>query len=294
MTEASGNASNNRKRMLLIGGGLVALGVIAFIAFAVWFLQDDAPDEVALDSAAAQVTTGADTTDPADTPATTGPTGTTDAASDTTATTDTSDTTDTTEGGADTTEAPAAGGDLSGSWSVDTSIGEFSYEDSTGTFVGFRVEEELSSIGSTTAVGRTPAVSGTLVIDGSTIGEVSIEADMTAITTNDSRRDDRVQGALNTSENPTATFVLTEPIALDDAALAGEPMSLDAVGDLTINGVTQSVTFPLQAQLVEETIVVVGSLDITFADYDVEVPSAPIVVSAEDNGPIELQLFFTR
>lgn len=296
MTEDSGNASNNRKRMLLIGGGLVALGVIAFIAFAVWFLQDDAPDEVALDSAAAQVATGADTTEPTDDAADTtdASTGTTEATETTDAGSDTTDATATTEGGADTTEAPAAGGDLSGSWSVDTSIGEFSYEDSTGTFVGFRVQEELSSIGSTTAVGRTPAVSGTLVIDGSTISEVSIEADMTAITTNDSRRDDRVQGALNTSENPTATFVLTEPIELDDAALAGEPMSLDAVGDLTINGVTQSVTFPLQAQLVENTIVVVGSLDITFADYDVEVPSAPIVVSAEDNGPIELQLFFTR
>lgn len=280
MTEAS----DNRKRMLLIGGGIVALGVIAFIAFAVWFLQDDAPDEVAIDSAAAQVTAGADDTTADDTPTETTASDTDD---------DTTETTGTTAGG-ETTEAPASDGDLSGSWSVDTSIGEFSYEDSTGTFVGFRVEEELSSIGSTTAVGRTPAVSGSLVIDGSTISDVTVEADMTQLTTNDSRRDDRARGALNTSENPTATFVLTEPIALDEAAFAGEPVSLDATGDLTINGITQSVTFPLQAQLVESTIVVVGSLDVTFADYDVEVPSAPIVVSAEDHGPIELQLFFTR
>jgi len=46
-------------------------------------------------------------------------------------------------------------------WAVDTTVGEFSYEDSTGTFVGFRVDEELSGLGSTTAVGRTPDVSGT-------------------------------------------------------------------------------------------------------------------------------------
>ena len=263
MTETS----NNRKRMLLIGGGIVALGVIAFIAFAVWFLQDDAPDEVAIDSAAAQVGAEANGADSAD-----------DDASDAPSETD----------------PPAADSDPSGTWSVDTSIGEFSFADSTGTFVGFRVEEELSSIGSTTAVGRTPAVSGTLTIDGSTISEVSIEADMTSITTDDSRRDNRVQGALNTAENPTATFVLTEPITLDEAAFEGEAVTLDAVGDLTINGVTQAVTFPLQAQLVDGTIVVVGSLDVVFGDYDVEVPSAPIVVSAADNGPIELQLFFTR
>ena len=55
-------ASNNRKKLLLIAGGVVALGVVAFVAFAVWFLQDDAPDEVAIDSAAAQVAAEADTT----------------------------------------------------------------------------------------------------------------------------------------------------------------------------------------------------------------------------------------
>jgi hypothetical protein len=54
------------------------------------------------------------------------------------------------------------------------------------------------------------------------------------------------------------------------------------------------VTIPLQAQLVDSTIVVVGSLDIDFADYGVEVPTARIVVSAEDHGPLELQLFFTK
>ena len=51
---------------------------------------------------------------------------------------------------------PAATTGIAGTWTVDTSIGEFSFEDSTGTFVGFRVQEELCGIGSTTAVGRTP------------------------------------------------------------------------------------------------------------------------------------------
>ena len=78
-------------------------------------------------------------------------------------------------------------------WTVNTSVGEFSFEDSTGTFVGFRVQEELSWIGSTTAVGRTPAVTGTITFDGTTLTAATIEADMTAIMTNDSRRDDAVQ-----------------------------------------------------------------------------------------------------
>ena len=75
---------------------------------------------------------------------------------------------------------PAAGG-IAGAWAVDTSVGEFSFEDSTGTFVGYRVNEELSGIGSTTAVGRTPEVSGTMTIDGTTLTAANIEADMTRV-----------------------------------------------------------------------------------------------------------------
>lgn len=182
---------------------------------------------------------------------------------------------------------------LAGTWNVDTSIGEFSFEDSTGTFVGFRVREELSGIGSTTAVGRTPEVSGSLTIDGTTVTVVTVEADMTAITTNDSRRNDRVQSALDTGELPTASFVLTEPIELGDAAATGEATSVTATGELTIHGVTRAVQVPLDAQLVDGTIVVVGSLDVVFSDFGVDVPEAPIVLSADDEGVIELQVFFS-
>ena len=117
---------------------------------------------------------------------------------------------------------------------------------------------------------------------------------MTAITTNDNRRDDRVQDALETSQFPTATFTLTEPIELGEAANTGAATSVDATGDLTIHGVTTKVTLPLEAQVVDDTIVVVGSLDIDLSTYGVEAPSAPIVVSVSDQATIELQLFFAR
>jgi len=50
-------------------------------------------------------------------------------------------------------------------------------------------------LGSTTAVGRTPDVTGTVTIEGTTVTAATIEADMTSITTNDSRRNDKVQSA---------------------------------------------------------------------------------------------------
>jgi polyisoprenoid-binding protein YceI len=248
----------------------LAVVVIALGAFVWWFFRDDAPDSVSIGAAAAQV-------QDADTQA--GAVVTTDSPA--------------TETAAATVAADSSAAGVAGTWSVDTSIGEFSYEDSTGTFVGFRVEEELTGIGSTTAVGRTPEVSGTLTIEGTTVTAVTIEADMTAITTNEGRRDDKVQSALDTGEFPTATFVLTEPIELGDAAASGESVSVAASGELTIHGVTTPVRIPLEAQLVGENIVVVGSLDVVFADYGVSVPSAPVVLSAEDEGVLELQLFFS-
>ena len=117
---------------------------------------------------------------------------------------------------------------------------------------------------------------------------------MAAITTDDSRRDNRVQGALETDQFPTATFELTGPIELGPGAAAGDPVSTSATGDLTVHGITQSVTFDLDAQLVDDTVVVVGSTEINFADYGVTVPSAPIVLSANDFGTVELQLFLVR
>lgn len=273
-----------RRRKIYWIAGAVAV-VAAVVAFAVWFLRDDAPERVSIDDAASQLV---------DSP---GP----DAAVAATAAPTVAPAAETTSPAATAVETPTnTAGDLgtdagiSGVWSVDTSIGEFSYEESTGTFVGFRVSEELLIGGATEAVGRTPAVSGELVIDGTTISGVTIEADMTAITTNESRRDDKVHQALETDLYPTATFALTEPIELDEAALTGATVSVDAVGELTIHGVTHPVTFPLEARLVDSTIVVVGSLDIVFGDFGVEVPSAPVVLSADDHGPIELQLFFTR
>jgi polyisoprenoid-binding protein YceI len=189
--------------------------------------------------------------------------------------------------------APSAGG-VAGNWAVDTSVGEFDFENSTGTFVGFRVHEELNGIGSTTAVGRTPAISGTITIDGSKLTAANVVADMTALTTNNSRRDRPAKRALGTDQFPTATFVLTAPVDLGDAATTGAQTTVTATGDLTVHGVTKSVQFPLEAQLTGNTIVVVGSLDVAFSDFGVSAPTAPIVLSVDDNGQMELQLFFKR
>ena len=71
---------------------------------------------------------------------------------------------------------------------------------------------------------------------------------------------------------------------LGDAAAGGELGGVTAAGDLTVHGITLLVTIALEAQLIDDTVVVVGSLDIVFADYDVSVPSAPVVALRRGRG----------
>jgi polyisoprenoid-binding protein YceI len=253
--QPSNVTESKNRRPLYIAAGIVGLIVVIGVATLVWYLNQPVPEAVSIEAAVEDVST-------------------TEAATPT------------------ETSAPLSG--LDGTWAVDTSIGEFDFEDATSSFVGFRIKEELATVGTTTAVGRTPVVGGSFVLSGATITETTIEADMAAIVTNASRRDRAVQRALDTGTYPTATFTLTDPIDLGVIPSEGESVSAMAVGELTIKDVVRPIEILLDAQLVGDLIVVVGTVDIRFADWDIEVPTAPIVASVEDHGILELQLFFTR
>jgi polyisoprenoid-binding protein YceI len=186
-------------------------------------------------------------------------------------------------------------GVVAGTWTVDRDVVAYDFAAGTGSFVGFRIDEELSTIGATTAVGRTPEVDGSVTVDGTTITVASFEADLTALVTDQPRRDGRVQSALETGTYPTATFELREPIELGEPPDAGQTVSATANGVFTLHGVSRDVEVPLDAVLADpDTLIVTGSLPVTLSDHDVTAPSAPIVVSVADSGVIEVQLYLTR
>jgi polyisoprenoid-binding protein YceI len=174
-------------------------------------------------------------------------------------------------------------------------IGRWTLAANGESFVGYRVREELARIGTTTAVGRTRSVTGSLRFDGSAITEVRIEADLRNLQSDDSRRDGALRRqALETDRYPTASFVLTEPIRLGAVPAESQPLAATAVGDLTIHGATRNVSIDLEGQLANGFVVVVGSLDIRFADYGIAQPSSLAVLSVEDRGTMELQLIFEK
>ena len=187
---------------------------------------------------------------------------------------------------------PGAAVNLDGVWSVDVSLG--SYEDYTSSWAGYRVGEELSGIGATDAVGRTPAVAGTLEISGTTVVAAAVEVDLTTVVSDRPQRDGLVRRALDTQQFPAARFELTEPVAFEALPAAGESVTATVAGSFEIHGVSRPVTVTLEATWIEGVVIVGGTFEIRFEDYGISPPRAPIVLSVEDTGTVELLLNFTR
>lgn len=259
-------------RRMLFGG--TAVVVLAVAALGVWYFmfRDDAPDAVDINDAVAA------------------------AASSTVTPARTATSVATSAPGASATTVASATATASGGTSSGNLGGIWSIVSGSQSFVGYRVKEELAQVGAATAVGRTSAVTGTLAFNGTdTITDVALNADLSKLASDRNQRDDALKRqALETSTFPTATFKLTQPIKLDKVPAAGVTVSANAVGDLTLHGVTKSVTIPIQGQLVNNQVVVVGSTDIVFADYKIAQPTSFSVLSVENHGTLELQLYFGK
>ena len=188
--------------------------------------------------------------------------------------------------------ADASGG-IEGDWAVDTSVGSF--DDFTGTWAGYRFEEQLASIGTNTAVGRTPDVTGTMTVAGNQVTAVDVEVDLTTLQSDSGTRDGALRSrGLESDTFPTATFSLSTPLALPTGVDGGGPVTTEATGDLTIHGVTQSVTLAVQAELSGTTAAIVGQAPVTLADFDIDPPTGLSVLSINDQGTFEFQIFFTK
>jgi polyisoprenoid-binding protein YceI len=166
----------------------------------------------------------------------------------------------------------------------------------TNNFVGYRVTEKLfANISDTEATGRTDNVTASMTIDGTTVSDVTITADLRDLKSDNNFRDDRIHSeGLESDRFPEAKFVLTAPITLGAAPAIGTTIPAEATGDFTLHGVTKHVTVPLQGRWDGKQVQVVGNLPIAFSDYGITAPTAPAVASVDDHGEMEFQLFFAQ
>jgi polyisoprenoid-binding protein YceI len=181
------------------------------------------------------------------------------------------------------TSSSASSTSLDGTWSV-----------GSGSVVGYRVHETLLGQ-SNTATGRTSSVTGSLTVAGDTVTAGSFSADLTSVASDKSQRDHQFQGRImNTATYPTAAFKLTQPIALGSEPADGVTVTRQATGDLTLHGVTKSITFAVSVKRTGSTIAASGSVPIVFADYNIANPSFAGTVTTDDHGTLEFLLNFTK
>ena len=78
-------------------------------------------------------------------------------------------------------------------------------------------------------------------------------------------------------------------------ALSGTSFDITLVGDLTLHGVTRSVSIPARTQLVNGQIQVAGSIAFPLSDYGMTAPNiGGFIVSIADQGTLEFVVVFTK
>ena len=180
------------------------------------------------------------------------------------------------------TAVQPATGSVAGNWQV-----------TGGSEAGYRVDEVLNGQ-SNTAVGRTAAVTGGLTATPTQVTKAQFTVDLTKVASDQARRDAQFQDRImQTSQFPTASFTLVDPIKLAQLATAAGARTVDAHGTLALHGTTKDVTVPLTVVRSGATFTVSGQVPVVFADYRIDNPSFGFV-RTEDQGTIEVLLHLTK
>lgn len=170
----------------------------------------------------------------------------------------------------------------------------------SGSVAGYRVREKLGFLPAPSdAVGRTSSVTGSMTV-AETAGSLTVSAaaftvDVSTLTSDRAMRDNKIHTlGLESDRYPQATFTLTAPVAAPVNGAGGQTAQISATGQLTIHGVTRTVTIPMKAQLAGSSLEAVGSLTFPFSQFGMEPPSIGSFVSVEDNATMEFDIHLTH
>jgi len=178
--------------------------------------------------------------------------------------------------------APSSAADRDGTWRAVPAE----------SFVGYRVRERLSFVPlPSDAVGRTSAIIGAARIENGVIVATTVSVDARTLKSDRTRRDDAVRSLL--ARKPLERFRLRAPVRLPTLD-PGRAFSLPAPGILRLHGVSRRVVFPLRARWTVDSLEVIGSLRIAFADYRIRRPKFGPVLSVSKHAKIEVHLSFGR
>ena len=161
----------------------------------------------------------------------------------------------------------------------------------SGSIVGWRAQQVLVGQQST-LVGRTGKVSGSITIAGGSVSRGSFIVDMAAITSNQSQSTQR--SVFDVTADPTATLVLTTPIALGTLPGDGTVDRYPAAGTLTMHGATHTVEFTVSAERSGASISVLADITVPFADWNISVPGVPFLADIQSPATVEVLIVLTH
>ncbi len=178
--------------------------------------------------------------------------------------------------------AAAPVGPLDGTWQV-----------TSGSVAGFRIQQTVLGLTSD-VVGRTDDITGTVVIAGSQVTTASLRINVLALTSA-GKPAPQFGISLDTQHHPDAIVGLARPVTLDDPFASGATTTVTAAGQLTLHGVTRTVTVPLSARRDAANMEVAGSIPVTFADWGIAGPKGyGMLGSLADHGVAEFLLVLHR
>jgi polyisoprenoid-binding protein YceI len=160
-----------------------------------------------------------------------------------------------------------------------------------GSIVGWRVQQVLIGQQSTLA-GRTGRVWGSVTIADGSLSQGMFTVDMAAITSGESQT--TRQSVFDVSADPTATLVLTGPIALGALPADGAVRRYPATGALTMHGVTRTVRFIVSVERAGSSIAVLADINFPFANWNIVVQGVPFVADIQSPATVEVLLNLTQ
>jgi polyisoprenoid-binding protein YceI len=154
--------------------------------------------------------------------------------------------------------------------------------------------EKLASLPtSSTAKGTITSVTGEfhLTADGLDGSKpTTFTVDLTTLRSDESRRDNRAQGALETSKYPTTTFTATSISGLP-AEFGPSDAVLQLTGVLDLHGVQKEVTWELKVKRDGDILSVLGTTGFKYSDFGITKPDIGGFVSVDENVTLQVQLF---
>jgi polyisoprenoid-binding protein YceI len=136
-----------------------------------------------------------------------------------------------------------------------------------------------------TAKGSTQAITGTFFLTDSgldTEQTSSFTVDLTTLTSDESRRDRRVQNdGLQTSTYPTATFTVTSLDGYPEAFPEGEEVAFRMTGVMDLHGVQKELAWDVLARNEGNVFTALATVNFLYADFDIPVLNVAGFVSVE-------------